>query len=241
MDDQPTATIVVAHGEAAATAAVAHLGRALPFPPGSTVLAPPPPVGPRVRALVRHAAGPGAAVVRPAGWRALLAGPFARWHAVPLPGSARRFRQVLLPVGLLGGGGLVAGLGASNATPIALLAAFAHPRQQAAARLAGPAALAELAAALAPDLVLLAGEVDGRAAVVATDDLIAAELVAVAMAETGDDPVAPWERPTVQRAADLGAGVAHPSRITLIAADEAGSASVAALAGRLGIPFPAPA
>ncbi|MGH2562127.1 MAG: hypothetical protein ACRDJH_23960 [Thermomicrobiales bacterium] len=78
---------------------------------------------------------------------------------------------------------------------------------------------AEIALAFRPALVVLAGEVRGIAVAVATVDQVAAELFGLAFAAVGRDEldpataIGPWEDPLVQRATELGLGVAMPSEI----------------------------
>lgn len=108
--------------------------------------------------------------------------------------------------------------------PIAALAAFAHPRQRLAALLdsgRGSAAV-DIAAAIGPSLVILVGHVDDRPLAVATTDLVAAELVWLALVPPDRDAAAspqpgPWEDTLVQRATQLDLGARSATQFRFVA------------------------
>ena len=124
--------------------------------------------------------------------------------------------------------------------PLFRLAALAHPRQRLAARLSPDhaALVAELASAWRPRLILLAGRWESHRLVIATRDLIAAELVWLALAErtSTQDGVGPWEDPAVQRATVLEMGVAGPHELRFVSTPEVARSSLLShLEQRLGI------
>jgi hypothetical protein len=103
---------------------------------------------------------------------------------------------------------------------IAVWARFAHPRQRTGALVSddrdGPTA--EIALAVKPAVILLAGTWRGASLLIAATDQIAAELAGRAFLdlvapEDGIEPVGPWEHPLVQRATELHLGVRLPSEI----------------------------
>lgn len=224
------AVATASDARSAAEVAIGMLGHTF-APTGEVVVLLPPPPQPRSLGLaVRVLAGAHPTTVRPRSGLGGLASGADEWREVVLPPAARRFDRGRVPARLLDRH-LVLALplpnGPASQTPIGLLARFAHPRQRLAARIGGdPGAVAELAAPLLPSLVLLAGQRSEREVVVLTRDLIAAELVAEALIAAADDVDAeapgPWERPAVQRAAELDLGVGTPAGIRLlVGSDEA--------------------
>ena len=119
-----------------------------------------------------------------------------RWLICPLPGTV---------------GGI---------SPMAGLTRFAAPRQRLATRLApaNTGLVAEIAGTIGPSAVLMMGTVGGHPTVVSTADLLAAELVWLALSrlEHADDsePIGPWEDATVQRATELGSRLRLPSQLS---------------------------
>lgn len=119
-----------------------------------------------------------------------------RWLICPLPGTA---------------GGI---------SPMAGLTRFAAPRQRLATRLApaNTGLVAEIAGTIGPSAVLMMGTVGGHPTVASTADLLAAELVWLALSrlEQADDsePIGPWEDATVQRATELGSCLRLPSQLS---------------------------
>jgi hypothetical protein len=101
------------------------------------------------------------------------------------------------------------------------LAAFAHPRQRLATFLdsSRSGVGAEIALALRPHFVLLSGEFEGRLFAIATNDIVAAELLWLALAPSPalghDAAVGPWEDPVVQRATELDLGARLPDQLAI--------------------------
>ncbi len=185
------------------------------------------------------------------------AGRLPRWLPVDLRRRGGRFDTVPMPASMVTADArwLVtslpgAGIGRSS-RPIWAVAAYAGTRTTIAAALARssvePGAMADLAAAVPPALVLLAGRWGGRELAVATTDLIAAELVWLTLAEAdgGEDRVGPWEDATVQRATELDLGARLPSQLAPEAIHLGGTVEPALqslldqLRLRLGIPIAA--
>lgn len=224
---------------AAVGAALATLGVGDGIAPGTVVLLPPPPVPAAVRAAVRALAGPHPETARPQGGPTMLATGTSGWRAVSLPVGARRFDRVSVPARLLDRPLVLVSPWPTERrapTPLESLAAFAHPRQRLAARIGGdPGATAELASPWRPDLVLLAGEFDGRAVVALTSDLIAAELVARALQPAPPDAPGPWEHAAVQRATELDLGARTPAAIQIVAADAHAESLARTIRPRIGL------
>ena len=148
-------------------------------------------------------------------WTEVDLGPAASRRAVLALSSAVSARARFLVCGLPGS------RAAGNPRPIHSLVAYAHPRQRLANRLAPPksGAAAEIALALRPHFVLLVGKYQGRPLAVGTPNVVAAELVWLALAALdGAQPDAspgPWEDPVVQRSTELGLGLRLPHQIEL--------------------------
>lgn len=233
------ATVVVAAGDTLQEALeAAYVGRFSAVPRrGMVALLPAPPVGADLRLVVTSFGGWIDDVVRPRG-------PFGGllhqevWHAAKPGPGAQRFSDVLIPKPLFNRPRLLVGRGPrheNDPTPLDLLSAFAHPRQRLAARMAGDsAARAELAAPLKPDLVALA-MLAPQPTVLLTDDLVAAELVAIALRPSGRDDPVPWQSPGVQRAVDLDLGVRSPRELRLVATDAIADALVRRIRPRIGL------
>ena len=104
-------------------------------------------------------------------------------------------------------------------SPIIALAAYAHPRQRLAIRLTPveTGLAAEFALALRPLLTVLVGALGPRSLVVATTDVVAAELAWLALRDDDAEPErpapGPWEDPVVQRATELDLGVRLPAQL----------------------------
>lgn len=103
--------------------------------------------------------------------------------------------------------------------PIWAAAAYAGRRRWLLARLAavgaGAGAMADLAAPLRLDLIVIAGSYLGQQLVIATPDVIAAELAWLVLAEpaAADELSGPWEDATVQRATELNLGARLPRQL----------------------------
>lgn len=227
----------------AVVAALAMLGEPIAMTADAVALLPAPPTPHVLREAACTVAGAQLAIARPRTGLGGLVNSSGDWREVDLPAGARRFDRVRVPARLLDRP-LVLALqfpsDAGSPTPISLLARFAHPRLWLAARVGGdPGAIAELAAPLRPRLTVLAGRHAGRAVVVLTRDLIAAELIAQALISAGPDSPAdapgPWEQPSVQRATDLDLGVRTPAGLRLIAGDNRADAFLAELRPRIGV------
>lgn len=118
-----------------------------------------------------------------------------RWLVCPLPGTDAGF------------------------SPMTGLTRFAAPRQRLAMRLAhaNSGVVAEIAGTIDPSAVLMIGTVGIYPTVVSTADLLAAELVWLALTRLAhadnSEPIGPWEDATVQRATELGSRLRLPSQL----------------------------
>jgi hypothetical protein len=98
---------------------------------------------------------------------------------------------------------------------------------------------AEIALALRPRLTVLVGALGPRSLVVATTDVVAAELAWLALRDDDGDPgrpaPGPWEDPVVQRATELDLGVRLPAQldVALRSADAAPDPVLAVVGERL--------
>lgn len=103
--------------------------------------------------------------------------------------------------------------------PMETLALVTHPRYSLPLRIgsAHKSRSADLAAALRPRLIILSRSFQSLQLVLATTDMIVAELCWLALARRASDDDAPgvWEDPVVQRATELDLGVRLPSQIVL--------------------------
>lgn len=167
-----------------------------------------------------------------------------QWRDVALGPGGERFDRVRVPVRLLESTRIVAAPAGGDAMPrigpIAIVAAFAHPRQRAVARLAAddPAILAELAAPLLPSMTIAITQTpDGWLAAAATDS-IAAELAWLALAARSGRraEVVPWQDPGVQRLSALLPAAPGPNDIVIAPQPSVNAAVVRSLAEALGIP-----
>ena len=181
----------------------------------------------------------------------------AAWVPIPVRTPGARFPTVHVPRHFLSAR-LVAAVdltaAARGAAPLALghWARHVHPRQGLPARAAGDrsALVVDLAAAFRPRLLVLLGRLGALNVAAVTADLVAAELIALALladlAAPDVETLGPWEDPLVQRATELGLGVASPTHLRLVIpdteADDRRLDGTDALAGRLrlrlGIPSP---
>jgi hypothetical protein len=147
-----------------------------------------------------------------AGWTRLPAGHAeARFPEISVMSSLVPPRRVLL----------LHDAQAATARPIESLLHYVHHRLAAAVRFSRPelGAAADVALGFNVAGVLVVAEIGGRQIVAATPDLVAGQLLALALQrlETPDDedPIGPWEDPVVQRATELGLGVNHPGQLEL--------------------------
>ena len=166
-----------------------------------------------------------------------------RWVEVDVSAAGGRVERVPVRRGVMEAAALI-GVG-SIGTPekthplaIGLWSRFVHPKLAIAARLGGDRAplAADLAIPFRPRLLVLTGAWRSLPVVVATPDLIAAELAGLAIrhgatTDPADRP-RPWEDPLIQRATELGLGVLHPSSLDVRLVWTAGTESpdLAALA-----------
>jgi hypothetical protein len=183
-------------------------------------------------------------------WTPGVAGQFAaamreRWIETALGPGAERFDRVRSPSRMLGLALVfVAPAGGSDmpaVRPTEIAAAFAHPRQRAAARFdTDPAALAELAMPLAPRLTLALACIGGRWLAAAAADPVAAELAwlgLAALASRRGELVA-WQDPVVQRLSLLGPFAQRPDDLLLAADPSVDPATLVAFAEELGVLLP---
>ena len=144
------------------------------------------------------------------------------WVDVPAPAGAVRFDRVRVPVWWFESSQrllvttLPGRVARSAQRPFFQLAARAHPRQRLAARLRpdqlGP--VAELASPWRVRQVVLVGSHRATRLVVVTHDLIAAELIWLALAPNQHHR--PWEDPAVQQATSLDLGIAGPHQLQFL-------------------------
>ncbi len=163
------------------------------------------------------------------------------WVAVDIRGRGAGLRSVRVPRALAGAA-MVAAIDLQGATsPIGIWPAYVHPLVGAAASSSSRTSLAaDLALAFSTSGVLIGGTVGSLDIGVATEDLVAAELITLALRESGDAEVGPWENPLVQRATELEIGVTRPDQIRLVprwvgSPGSPKSEALAALADRLGL------
>lgn len=177
------------------------------------------------------------------------------WISVDLKGRGDRLGQATMPRVLFESGLVVVVNDLTSFDPkrpaiaIGVWAQLAHPRQRFGASLSDPAdgLAAEIALAAPPAWFLIAASWHGLPMLVIADDMIAAELVGLAIGQAQADPdrelAGPWEHPLVQRAAELVLGVRIPSEIDFetewLGPDDALRADFmrfgAAIAARIGI------
>jgi hypothetical protein len=122
--------------------------------------------------------------------------------------------------------------------PIAIAAAFAHPRQGAAARLAAdPAALAELATPLLPALTVAIARTNNGWLAAAAIDPVAAELAWLGLAAltTRRGALVAWQDPAVQRLCLLGPFAQSPDDLCLAPHPAVDAATLRAFAEELGV------
>ncbi|HET7093902.1 MAG TPA: hypothetical protein VFI22_10500 [Thermomicrobiales bacterium] len=165
-----------------------------------------------------------------------------RWIATPSGPGAERFDRVYTPRTLREATRLIvapaAGATLPMSSPVAIAAAFAHPRQRMAVRAEGAAgALAELAAPLAPLLTIAVARVGDRWLAAAAADPVAAELAWLGLAElaSGRADVVPWQNPAVQRLCLLGPFAKGPDEIAIVATASVDAATLQAFAEALGV------
>lgn len=179
-----------------------------------------------------------------------------RWRSVDLDGRGNRLARAMLPAAFFEPGRQVVVVNdlrrfvpARPAIAIALWSHFAHPRQQLGASIGDQASglVAEIALAAPAALYIVAASWQGKPMAVVSADMIATELVGLAIGQMQADPdreiAGPWEHPLVQRATELDLGARLPSDIVFrsqwlgpassLAADFAGFS--ARIAARIGI------
>jgi hypothetical protein len=173
-----------------------------------------------------------------------------RYRPVALKQPSSTLQQVNLPVGLLDASRLV---GVVDLDAVAqrgpfvldLLARYVSPvdRLRILASRDRAVVVAEVNLARKLDLVVISCTLRGQRVFAATNDLIAGELVALALGEMviGGERQwqTPWEDAVVQRATEMELGARFPGDITIASDDQATSpvvaATTAALHLRLGI------
>ena len=149
------------------------------------------------------------------------------WTDVAVAARAQRLRSVRMPSALVGAQRMLAVndlRGNSDSRPtiaIGLWALFSHPVVRFGARFGGTTdgLTAEIALAVHPDryVVVDSDRKEGFTIVLATPDIIAAELIVLALREiqTRFRGVGPWEDPLVQAATDLNLGVRNAEEIDI--------------------------
>ncbi len=151
--------------------------------------------------------------------RALVPGTGADdWVSVAIEARGARLRSVRAPRDLTGEE-LVAAIDLqSTLSPLRIWSAHVHPLAGAVAGSSGSRSslAADLALAFAPCAVLIGGTVGSLNIGVATQDLVAAELLTLGLRESGEAEVGPWEDPLVQRATELQLGITRPDQFKLV-------------------------
>lgn len=140
------------------------------------------------------------------------------WVLVDIRGRGAGLKAVRVPRALAGAA-IVAAIDLQGATsPIGIWPAYVHPLVGAAAASSRSrtSLAADLALAFSHRGLLIGGTVGSLDIGVATEDLVAAELITLALRESGDSEVGPWENPLVQRATELEIGVTRPDQIRLV-------------------------
>jgi hypothetical protein len=149
------------------------------------------------------------------------------WTEVDIDARAQRLRTVRLPADLAGAQRLLAvndlrgNVDRRPVIAIGLWALFAHPVVRLGARLGGTTdgLTAEIALAAHPDrFVLIESDPrNGFTFVLAAQDIVAAELIALAMRQNRARfrGAGPWEDPLVQAATDLNLGVRNAEEIDI--------------------------
>ncbi len=177
-----------------------------------------------------------------------------RWISVPPPLAAGG-RGVLIDRRIVEAAqrSLVCALPARSGSvrPMSVLVDFVAPRQRLAVRLSPKhlGSIAEIALTVDPSLVLMVGQLGASPLVVMTTDIVAAELVWLAIAKDAEidqlAEIGPWEDPVIQRATELGSRLRLPFqfRFEIICKpadqrlDETLERLVAQLGSRLGVPI----
>lgn len=173
-----------------------------------------------IRYVERHNHG-GGTIVRPE--MPASRSPSTAWVDAPAPPGAHRFDRVRVPAWWSASNRrlLVTSLPGRTARsaqrPLLQLAALAHPRQRIAGRLSRDRldSIAELASPWRVGRVVLVGSHQSQLLVVIARDVIAAELLWLALAPNQD--CGPWEDPAVQRATSLALGISGPHQLRFMA------------------------
>jgi hypothetical protein len=149
------------------------------------------------------------------------------WVEVDLGERGDRLSQATMPKSLYEAEAVVAINDLTSFNPrrpviaIGIWAQFAHPRQRLGAAWSDQASglTEEIALAAPPATYLLAASWRGKPMLIVSSDMVATELVGLAIGQVQADPdvehVGPWEQPLIQRAGDLGLGARLPSEIDL--------------------------
>lgn len=148
------------------------------------------------------------------------------WRTIPLDQPGTMLASVALPAALLAAGSAIYVVHSRRDRrddPLALdlLARFVHPRLALLLRADADRAglTAEINLAARPRLILLRASLPPWSLVVATTDLVAAELFGLAFREhflpPGTEITGPWEDRLVQRATELELGAAVPDQLEL--------------------------
>ncbi|MGB3306854.1 MAG: hypothetical protein WBA63_11765 [Thermomicrobiales bacterium] len=180
-----------------------------------------------------RAQGAEAVIVPPPGMRTRLTSflrapaQHAAWTRIPLTRRDTALQQVTLPAQLAGAPSRIMvcdldRVAARGPFILDLLAHYTHPRDRLRLLASGQRSqsVAEVNLALTPSPALIAVTYGGASLVAITGDPVAAELLALALAElkVGRDVsyTGPWEDEVVQRATELDLGVHYPGEIGLV-------------------------
>lgn len=148
----------------------------------------------------------------------------AGWTRIPVQHADARFPQIpamreLVPPRRIM---IVLDSEAGHVLPVECIEGYVHPRLAAAVRFSRPefGAAADVALGFNIAAVVLSTTVNTRPIIAATPDLVAGQLLALALRAIAyaddEDRIGPWEHPVVQRATELGLGVNHPGQLALI-------------------------
>jgi len=187
----------------------------------------------RQAASILREQGGDAVIVPPPGTRVRLASFLrtpahdAAWTRIPLTRRDTALQQVTLPAQLAGASSRFTvcdldRVAARGPFILDLLAYYTHPRDRLRLLASGQRSqsVAEVNLALAPSPAVIAVTHGGASLVAITGDPVAAELLALALAElkVGRDVsyTGPWEDGVVQRATELDLGVHYPGEIELV-------------------------
>lgn len=149
-----------------------------------------------------------------------------QWTSLDLHGRGQRLENVVLPTAVDNAQSVILVNDLAGHDPkrpaiaIGAWAQFAHPRLRVGAVLGDPVdgLAAEIALAAPAACYVLGASWRGKPMLAASNDMVAAELIGLAIGQAQSDPniehAGPWENALVQRATDLGLGARTPAEIS---------------------------